>query len=294
VEQHSVQVGTQYYRESIYERLRQLQEKEKLPLVLREYQQGNHWLINCEFQLEGIDSKEDQETTRKIHSYYLANALAETILAHWEKDHIRWLLKRKYKLKREEAVQVFEKALQFLNDESQQWKGYRLHRKASLVNQIVKCLELQPLFDVEGFLRFRAKDYKEEINKAVNYVVNEHLIETEYLEFINLLKRFVDSQKPRLHTLHVGINKQGKFNLYTEEGKKITKKYMDDLTFMDTSQELSYEDMLVSALIAVAPRRIVMHIRYEGYKDTLQTISKVFEGRVSYCDGGKCAICEKI
>ncbi|AFL98647.1 YtxC-like family protein [Desulfitobacterium dehalogenans ATCC 51507] len=291
VEQHSVQVGTQYYRESIYERLRQLQEQEKLPVVLHEYQQGKHWLIDCEFQLEAIE--EDRETTKKIHSYYLANAIAETILQHWEKDHIRWLLKSKYKMKREEVVQIFEKALQYLNQESQQWKGYRIHRKASLVNQIVKCIEAQSLFDMEGFLRFRAKDYKEEIHKAVNYVVNEHVIETEYEEFINLLRRFVDSQKPRIHTLHVGITRQGKFNLYNEEGKKITKKYMDDLSFMDTSQELTYEDLLVSALIAVAPRKIVMHIRYEGYKDTLQTICKVFEGRVSYCTEN-CSICEKI
>lgn len=291
--EHSVQVGTQYYKESIYERLRQLQEKEKLPIVLNEYQQGKRWLIACEFQLEELEDREDQETTKKIHSYYLANAIADTILLHWEKDHIRWLLKRKYKMKREEVVQVFEKALQHLNEESQQWKGYRIHRKASLVNQIVKCIEAQPLFDMEGFLRFRAKDYKEEINKAVNYVVNEHVIESEYVEFINLLKHFVDSQKPRIYTLHVGITKQGKFNLYNEEGKRITKKYMDDLSFMDPSQELTYEDLLVSALIAVAPRKIVMHIRYEGYKDTLQTICKIFEGRVSYCDGS-CPICEKI
>lgn len=293
MEQHSVQVGTQYYRESIYERLRQLQEQEKLPVVLHEYQHGKRWLIDCEFQLEALEDVEDQETTKKIHSYYLANAIAETILQHWEKDHIRWLLKSKYKMKREEAVQVFEKALQYINEESRRWKDYRIHRKASLVNQIVKCLDSQPLFDMEGFLRFRAKDYKEEINKAVNYVVNEHVIETEYVEFINLLKRFVDSQKPRIHTLHVGITKQGKFNLYNEEGKKITKKYMDDLTFMDTSQDLTYEDLLVSALIAVAPRKIVLHIRYDGFKDTLQTICKVFEGRVSYCESN-CSICEKI
>ncbi|ACL18252.1 putative sporulation protein YtxC [Desulfitobacterium hafniense] len=291
MEQHSVQVGTQYYRESIYERLRQLQEQEKLPVVLHEYQQGKHWLIDCEFQLEAIE--EDRETTKKIHSYYLANAIAETILQHWEKDHIRWLLKSKYKLKREEVVQVFEKSLQYLNQESRQWKNYRIHRKASLVNQIVKCIEAQPFFDMEGFLRFRAKDYKEEIYRAVNYVVNEHVIEAEYEEFINLLKRFVDSQKPRIHTLHVGITKHGKFNLYNEEGKKITKKYMDELSFMDTSQELTYEDLLVSALIAVAPRKIVLHIRYEGYQDTLQTICKVFEGRVSYCTES-CPICEKI
>ena len=223
----------------------------------------------------------------------MANAIAETILQNWEKDHIRWLLRNKYKMKREEAVAVFEKALQYLNEESKGWKDYRVHRKAALVNQIVKCLDSQPIFDVEGFLRFRAKDYREELQKAVAYVVNEHIIETEYVEFIELLKSYVDSQKPKLHTLHVGITKTGKFNLYDEEGKLITKKYMDELTLMDNSPDLTFEDLLVSALIAVAPREIYLHLKYEGYKDTLETISKVFEGRVHYC-GGDCPICRKI
>lgn len=293
MEQHSVQVGTQYYRDSFCERLRRLQEQEKLPITLHEYQQGKRWLIDCHFQIEKVSDERERETTKKIHSYYLANALAETILQNWEKDHIRWLLRNKYKMKREETVTVFEKALQHLNEESKEWKGYRVHRKASLVNQIVKCLDSQQIFDVEGFLRFRAKDYREELHEAVAYVVNEHIIETEYVEFIELLKSFVDSQKPKLHTLHVGITKKGKFNLYNEEGKPITKKYMDELSFMDSSQELTYEDLLVSALIAVAPRKIFLHIRYEGYKDTLETIYKVFEGRVQYCDGS-CPICQKI
>lgn len=293
MEQHSVQVGTQHYRDSIYQRLKQLQVQEDLPVVIHEYQQGKHWLIDCEFQISAQDGLDDQETLKKVHSYYLANALAETILLHWEKDHVRWLLKKKYKMKRVESELVLDKALQYLEQESKEWKSYRINRKSSLVNQILNCLDSQPVFDIEGFLRFRAHDYKEEINKAVSYIVDEHVIEKEYLEFIELLKHFVDSQKPRLHTLHVGITSQGKFNLYNEEGKKITHQFMDEISFGDGGNELSYEDMLVSALIAVAPRQIVLHIRYEGYKNTLQTIFKVFEGRVSYCEGG-CTICRKI
>lgn len=288
-----MQVGTQYYRDSIYQRLKQLQVIEDLPVVIHEYRQGKFWLIDCEFQITAQEEIEDQETLKKIHSYYLASALAETILLHWEKDHVHWLLKKKYKMKRAETELVLSKALEYLNQESKERKSYQLNRKTSLVNQILSCLDSQPVFDIEGFLRFRAHDYKAELDKAVSYIVNEHTIESEYLEFIELLKHFVDSQKPRLHTLHVGITSQGKFNLYNEEGKKITHQFMDELSFGDGGNELTYEDMLVSALIAVAPRQIVLHIRHEGYKNTLQTIFKVFEDRVSYCEGG-CTICSKI
>jgi putative sporulation protein YtxC len=293
LEQHSVQVGTQHYRDSVYQRLRDLQVKEDLPVVIHEYQQGKHWLIDCEFQMNSQDEIEDQKTVKKIHSYYLANAIAETILHHWEKDHVYWLLKKKYKMKKEEIDLVLNKTLIYLNQGSQEWKSYRINRKTCLVNQIINCLDTQPIFDIEGFLRFRAQDYKEEVNKAVSFIVDEHIIEKEYFEFIELLKHFVDTQEPRLATLHVGISSQGNFNLYNEEGKKITRQFMDELSFGDGGNQLSYEDMLVSALIAVAPRQIVLHVQYDGYKDTLQTIFKVFEGRVSYCTGG-CTICRKI
>lgn len=291
--EHSVQLGTQFYRDSICQRLRELRDQEDLPVIIHEHQQGKHWLIDCEFKLPSPEYVGEQDTMKRIHSYYLANALAETILLHWEKDHVHWLLKKKYQMKRGESEQVLEKALDYLNQGPSEWKSYRINRKTTLVNQIITCLDNQPLFDIEGFLRFRAHGYKEEVDKAVSHVVDEHILEKEYVEFIELLKHFVDSQDARMDTLHVGINPKGKFHLYDEEGKKVTNQYMDDLSFGNVGSEFSYEDMLISALIAVAPRQIVLHIRYNGYKDTLQTIVKVFEGRVSYCVEG-CNICEKI
>lgn len=291
--EHSVQLGTQYYRESICQRLRELRDQEELPVIIHEHQLGKRWLIDCEFQIPSQEYTKEQNTIKRIHSYYLANALAETILHHWEKNHVHWLLKKKYPMKKEETEQVLEKVLNYLNQSPSEWTNYRINRKTTLINQIVTCLETQPLFDIEGFLRFRAQDYKEEIKKAVDHVVDEHILEKEYIDFIELLKHFVDSQEPRMDTLHVGISSEGKFNLYNEEGKKVTKQYMDDLSFGTAGNEFSYEDMLVSALIAVAPRKIVLHIRFDGYKDTLQTIVNVFDGRVSYCSDG-CFICEKI
>lgn len=291
--EHSVQLGTQYYHESICQRLRELRDHEELPVVIYEHQQGKRWLIDCKFQLPSQEYGGEQDTMKRIHSYYLANALAETILHQWEKDHVRWLLKKKYKLTRDEAEQVLANVSDYLNQTLTERKSYATNRKTTLVNQIISCLDNQPLFDIEGFLRFRAQAYKEQVQKAVSHVVDEYVLEKEYIEFIELLKHFVDSQVPRMHTLHVGITSTGKFHLYNEEGKKVTNEYLEDLSFGSSENEYSYEDMLVSALIAVAPRQIVLHIRYDGYKDTLNTIVQVFEGRVSYCSDG-CFICDKI
>jgi putative sporulation protein YtxC len=288
--EHSVQLGTQDYRESICECLRELREQEQLPLQIVELRQGKRWLIQCKFHDPSFDVTKNKNMVQKIHRYYLANALAETILRHWEKEHVRQIIQKKNHLMEDNWQMVINKALDYLNKGLGQVRGYSVNRKTRLVNQILSCLDHSSVFDIEGFLRFRAQEYKSEVNKAVEYALDEYVIEKEYTDFILLLKHFVDSQKPQLECLHVGMTPQGKFHLYNNEGVKVTHQFLEDYQ-LDNVHELGYEDLLVSALISVAPRQITLHIRYEGYKDTLKTIRSVFGDRVRDCQG--CPLCEK-
>jgi len=288
--EHSVQLGTQDYRESICECLRELREQEQLPLQIVEQRQGKRWLIQCNFHDPSLEATKNINVVQKIHRYYLANALAETILRHWEKEYVRKIIRKKQNLIKENSQMVVDKALEYLNKGLGQVRGCSVNHKASLVTQILGCLDHNSVFDIEGFLRFRAQGYKSEVNRAVEYALDEYVIEKEYTEFILLLKSFVDSQKPQLEYLHVGMTRHGKFHLYNNEGVKVTHQFLEDYQ-LDNVHELGYEDLLVSALISVAPRQITLHIRYEGYKDTLKTIRSVFGDRVRDCPG--CTLCEK-
>lgn len=290
---NSVQLGTRNYKDSISACLRELLDQEALPFQIQEIQQGKHWLIQCNFQLSTDEVSEGIHTISKIQRYYLANALVETILSNWEKDYVRQSLGRDYSLNKDECLAVLPKALQYLNGElGHGSKSYREHRKASLLTQILACLENNSFFDVEGFLRFRAQDYKLEVDKALSYTVDEYILQKEYLEFIELLKHFLDTQVPRIDTLHVGISSKGKFQLFNDQGERVTGQFLESYTLDEGGSEFSYEDLLISSLIAVAPRQVILHIRFNGYRDTLQTVRKVFKDRVSYCSG--CTICEKL
>ena len=288
---HSVQLGTQDYRESICECLRELREQEQLPLQVVELRQGKRWLIQCKFDDPSSEATENGDIVQRIHRYYLANALAETILHHWEKKHVRQIIRKKDPLSEGNWQAVSDKALEYLNNGLGQVRGYSVNRKTSLVTQILSCLDQSSIFDIEGFLCFRAQEYKSQVNIAVEYALDEYVIDKEYMEFILLLKHFVDSQKPQLECLHVGMTPQGKFHLYNNEGVEVTHQFLEDYQ-LDNVHELGYEDLLVSALISVAPRQITLHIGYEGFKDTLKTIRSVFGDRVHDCQG--CPLCEKI
>lgn len=288
--EHSVQLGTQKYRESICECLRELCVQEQLPLQIVEERQGKHWLIQCKFEDPLLERSYDVGMVRKIHRYYLANALAETILQQWEKEHVQKVVKKKRELIENSGQDIINNALKYLNKGFGQAQGYRTSRKTKLVSQILSCLDHNPVFEIEGFLDFRAQDYKKEVNKAVEFAINEYVVEKEYVEFIKLLKYFVDSQAPRLECLHVEVTAQGKFHLYNNQKIEVTHQFLEDYQ-LENINELGYEDLLVSSLIAVAPRQVILHIRYEGYKDTLKTIRNVFGDRVRDCRG--CSLCKR-
>lgn len=295
--EHSVHLGTRHYYTLLNQRLEELQEREVLPLHVHKVRQGNRWLFECQFALSPEEDwpekdwiEQDESTVKKIFQYYLANAVADTILNAWEKEYVRKLLGKKYKLMAKECDSVLNKTVSRLNDK--EGKAYKASRKSILVQQILLCLENNLIFDIEGFLRFRGKDYKEEIDKAVAYTVDEFILEREYLEFIELLKSFVDTQNPCLDTLHVGISQQGRFHLYDDLGNSVTERFLTDYHPEEKIQDISYDDLLVSALIMVAPRHIVLHIRNDKSESALQSIQEVFGDRVSFCTG--CALCDRL
>ncbi|AFM39231.1 YtxC-like family protein [Desulfosporosinus acidiphilus SJ4] len=286
--EHSVRLGTQKYHDNICECLRELGKREQLPVEIIERKQGRRWLIQCKFLNTSLEETDNEEMVQKIQQYYLANALAETILLYWEKEQVQGIIKKNNLVEAKDR-EILSKALEYLNKGLGQDRGYRVNRKTKLVTQILSCLNQSPIFDLEGFLSFRAQEYKRDVTKAVEFAIEEYIIEKEYLEFIQLLKHFVDTQTPQLEKLHVGMNSKGEFHLFNNEGEDITLDYLEDYQ-LDNLNDLGYEDLLVSALIAVAPRQITLHIRNNRYRDTLQTIRSVFGERVRDCSG--CSICE--
>jgi len=144
------------------------------------------------------------------------------------------------------------------------------------------------LINLEGFVRFRAKYYWQFLCETVDAAVDAYLIDREYQEFIKLLRYFVELQEPKIEMVNVIIDKPNKFEILDYQGKTIETNYLEGIILEIGHNELDFEDLLISALITIAPARIVLHACPNHHIQ--QTILSIFGSRVHTCSG--CIICK--
>ena len=167
-----------------------------------------------------------------------------------------------------------------------------LIRRNNIVHRVIEYLERNQEIVLEGFINFRLKDYIMEIEDIVDAAVDDFLLEKEYLEFIRLLRYFVEIQEPKINEVHILLEKNNVFKLVDRNGKAIESEYLDGFAVELMNNSINYEDLLISALITLAPRLVVIHLTNpDEPRDTIKTIENVFGKRVRRCNG--CIICSK-
>lgn len=134
---------------------------------------------------------------------------------------------------------------------------------------------------LSGFITFRLKDYICELEKNVDEAVNSYLIDKEYVEFIELLKLYVNSEECKIDLVHLIYEKdniqlldKNKNNIDIDINLSNTK-YLSDISF-------SSSDMVLSTLLELLPRRIYIHLKNEIQDDFIKTLEQIFENRISF------------
>ncbi|WP_018084422.1 putative sporulation protein YtxC [Desulfurispora thermophila] len=225
---------------------------------------------------------------------FLADLLAETIMQHWEYLLLSDIIREQfYYFTAEEKQVILRQALQYINHgqgESEGYRLYRLRRKELILSRLQEYLQSNDDLVLDGFIRFRLKEYVSELKEAADKAVDDFLLEKEYNEFVQLLRYFVEMQEPRVSLVHVLIMPNGAFKLYDRHYRNINSEFLEGLMVELTSSEISYEDLLISALVSLAPEQIVFHTgRREVPSYLLETMKSVFWQRVGQCTG--CQFC---
>lgn len=141
---------------------------------------------------------------------------------------------------------------------------------------------------LKGFTNFRIQSYFKILDDILGEAVNNFIIEKEYLEFISLLRLYINSQPSGCEVVHIIYSNSD--SILLDENKKLINmsedvfksKYLSDITF-------SSNDYTLNALLTLIPKRIYIHLINSYIDEFIQTLQAVFENRVTICTD--CNIC---
>ncbi len=251
--------------------------------------------VRVEFHVDLSTLKNyDIEDFRIMFIHYMGNAFADIIVNDIEAICVNKILVDEYyyfsSLEKKSIIKHLKNIQE--SEECKYGNGvtYRISRKAQILHQIIEYLQENYEINLQGFLRFRLKNYLQDLEEHIEKAVEDFLMEKEYYDFIKLLKYFVDIQEAKIDIANVVMEEDGKYHLYDKMNRMINNEYLEDLANEMAEKDISYDDLLISSLITLAPKQVVIH--FEGQiknKEIIETIKSVFSGRVCICSG--CKLC---
>jgi putative sporulation protein YtxC len=237
------------------------------------------------------------ENIIKVFKLNIANMLYKIVIREFCKKELNNFLGDTYFfLTNDELKQIKPKIQEALLSEgaiSGPSMVYYINRKNIIMDKISKCIEENKEINITGFLTFRVKELKQDLECIVDKVVEEYMVDKEYNEFIKLLKYFVEIQESKVDEVNISIEENGDYFLKDEEGNDLVGKLEMELPKVNFDISENKEELIISTMITCAPKKVIIHCAHNcKNKELLETITKVFVDKVYYCN--ECPLCEKI
>ncbi len=211
----------------------------------------------------------------------LADIIAEIVLDKLELNIIDDIIRHKYsEFSNQEKIKIEKFTMDHLK------KRDKLLQKINIISRLLQYFDKYKNLNIEGFVRFRLKDYVRQLKLAVDKAVDDLIVEKEYNEFIELLKYFIEIQEPQIPLVHVLRNEDKSFEILNSEKETIHTDYLEGYISELIDEEVKYEDLLISALINLSPGKIILHF---DDCEVEEAIRNIFEDRVMVCLG--CDFC---
>ncbi|WP_347490779.1 putative sporulation protein YtxC [Desulfoscipio sp. XC116] len=277
-------IGTEHHKELLKDTLDQELKALKnkgLNVRMEESPVGSLTFLAC--------SISGSEHVEPVFKHQVAGVITDLIIGKWKDKLLKDIIRTNYYyFDDDEKGTIYDYAQKKLNlNENNTEKN-----KVWILRRLTEYLNFNSDLIIDGFVRFRLKEYVSDLYDVADQAVDDFLSEREYNEFIQLLRYFIEIQEPRADLVNVVLRPDGVFQLYDEAGKFINSDYLKDFMVDLADNEINYEDLLISALITISPRNITVHLGNGDFPThTLETISKVFIGRVSQCRG--CPLCRQ-
>lgn len=240
------------------------------------------------------DDNSYSERVRDVINLYISNVLYKIVLNEYkEKEMFDYLTENYFFLKQDEIIEVEEEIIKvFLENKSLNFDNliYCLNKINSIIEKIKNCLEENSEININGFIRFRMKELREDIENIIDKVIENYMVEKEYKEFIKLLKYFVEIQESKIEEVNIVIGEDGNYSIIDRDKNDIFNEFMKELIEYKADSDVKMEDIIISGLITNSPKKVIIHGKNNcTNKEFMDTIESVFENKVSFCNG--CILC---
>lgn len=257
--------------------LNELDYIEVKPVAISKNQFKNY--KNIIIHYSGNDNKKFVHEVSCILSCLVIDELEESFLK-------MILLKNYFYFNSTEMKHILELCYEIFSDD---FNTYFDKKHNLLIDSFENYLITNKSIILTGFINFRIKNYMTILEDVVDEAVNSFVVEKEYLEFISLLKMYVNSQNSNCDVVHLIYNNNNSTLLDKDKNQinvsdDIFKaKYLSDISF-------SSNDYALNTLLTLVPEKIYIHLIDNCIDEFIHTISLIFENRVEICTD--CSICK--
>ena len=257
--------------------LNELDYIEVKPIAISKNQFKNY--KNIIIHYSGNDNKKFVHEVSCILSCLVIDELEESFLK-------MILLKNYFYFNSTEMKHILELCYEIFSDD---FNTYFDKKHNLLIDSFENYLITNKSIILTGFINFRIKNYMTILEDVVDEAVNSFVVEKEYLEFISLLKMYVNSQNSNCDVVHLIYNKNNSTLLDKDKNQinvsdDIFKaKYLSDISF-------SSNDYALNTLLTLVPKKIHIHLIDNCIDEFIHTLSLIFESRVEICTD--CSICK--
>lgn len=261
--------------------LKEVLKKSNINIGIAEREENDLHLIKiiCE------DEDYNENLCKKVN-LYISNVLFKVVVNEYrKKEMFQFLSDTYFFLKHEEILKIEENVIDILNMNEKPDNEifiYCFNKINDIIEKIKECIDENKEINIDGFITFRMRELREDIECIIDKIVEKYIVEKEYEEFIRLLKYFVDIQESKIDLVNIEINDYGLYVIEDEKGRDIFNLFLKELGDSELNLlDANIEDIIISGLITNVPKKI----KITGYKNCkniefINTIVNVFGDRV--------------
>ncbi len=226
----------------------------------------------AECMLDEIITIHTEKDSESAVENAIATSASEFIVNNIENDRIKKMIKN-------HGINSFD-TKNVLNEFVK--KENTVERRTAIIrNEIKNHFKKSSNLYIDGMINFRLSEYKQELDLALSDAIEEYITQKAYDEFLDLLKYFVDIQEETELIIHISGNAEDGFIL-KDSNRNIVKISGNEEFFSEMNIiGLKHEDVLISRLISLSPKKIYMS---RDYKETPigTTVKRIFEEKLIF------------